>query len=551
VNSPISGPAREVGPYTLLDALGEGGMARVYLAQRQGSPELCVLKVLHAALQTHTEAARRFQREAHIASQLDHAHIAPILDAGFDQERFYLTMPLIEGEHVEQLVQQAARQGRRLPVPVALGIAMQVLDALSYAHELRDPEGKALGLVHRDLSPRNVMVDYDGRAHIIDFGVAKGQVDDFKTASGVLMGTPYYMSPEQAQALRVDHRSDLYTFATVLYEMLTGQRTATGKSRSAVLLAVVRGVPPAASILNEQVPLALDAVLARALEKEAEDRFSSAREFSQAILQVVGEDGIAKSDQIGLQVRSLCPEGLAEAQTRREQPPVYPSPLPEPGSQQEPTRTAAASTRAHTPATQVHLPPTQAVLRPTRVIPPTTTLAAAQRRSRLWSAGAVLTLLVLGAVLMVLAQSPTAPQPAPQAPPRAAPPRPSAAPQPAVQVAPAPAPAAQPAAQAPTPKVPTRPAPAAPKTEPKPVAPSVAAADAPVVHPLRQRWRALRKSRDKGAALELAKDLSAQAQSLEAAEASRLRAEVDRVFLTGNIDTMLDALNAALRIIGK
>lgn len=541
VSEPSHAPAQHVGPYTLIEPLGEGGMARVYLAQRDGASDLCVLKLLHADLQTHGEAARRFQREAHIASQLAHANIAPVLDAGFEGERFYLTMPLIEGETAEALLNTAQGRGLQLPLALCLGIADQALAALHYAHTFTDSEDRPLGLVHRDLSPRNVMVSYSGRVSIIDFGVAKGQVDDFRTASGVLMGTPFYMSPEQAQAFRVDHRSDQYTFAAVLYELLTGRRTSSGKGRSGVLLSVVREVPAPVSSLNPNLPSALDPVLARALEKEPERRYPSAEAFRRALREAAGPQAPYPETEIATFIQDLFPEAEAQVAARRARLlSVYPHPLEDPSTTQLPTRTATMRTQLDTPPTRILLPPTQVL--PARSSPPAPRLAGL---------AALLTLGGLAAVLILLSTAPKetlAPAPAPKPP--SAPPAPVRA---VPGVFSSPSVAARPAAvrdEASPPATVARPAPA-PAAAPAPTPPSPAPMGLSAQDKLRQRLVLVERTRDKAGALELARDLAKFADTLEPSRRNRVRAEVDRVYLTGDLDTMVSALQDALRAVNR
>src|SRR6185436_19664490 len=150
------------------------------------------------------------------------------------------------------------KRDRLLPLPLALLVAQESLEALAYAHDFAGEDGRALNIVHRDLTPRNIMASYAGKVKIIDFGIARGDVDELKTAPGVLMGTPYYMSPEQARTLPVDRRSDLYTFAAVLFEMLAGKRLVRAKGRAAILAEVATQAAPAITSLNPSVPKAFD-----------------------------------------------------------------------------------------------------------------------------------------------------------------------------------------------------------------------------------------------------------------------------------------------------
>ncbi|MBK6683664.1 MAG: serine/threonine protein kinase [Deltaproteobacteria bacterium] len=307
------GPSR-LGRYTLLEPLGEGGMAKVHLAKKDSSSQIVVLKQLHVQLESNSEAGRRFYREANIASQLNHPAICQVTDAGIEGGRFCLAMEFIAGETVEALVTAAQERGGVLPFEVSIPIMIEALEALAYAHEFRDAEGTPLNLVHRDLSPRNVMVSYSGQVKLIDFGIAKGDIDEYKTAAGTLIGTPYYMSPEQATALQVDQRSDLYSIAAVFWEMLVGERLVKAKGRAKILMSVARDEAPAPSSRNAKVPAAFDLVLRRALEKMPEDRFANARAFQQALRQAAAPYLSTPRDAIGQFVRALFPNGERKAQ---------------------------------------------------------------------------------------------------------------------------------------------------------------------------------------------------------------------------------------------
>jgi serine/threonine-protein kinase len=302
-----------IGRYSLIEPLGEGGMAKVWVALKDGAADVCVLKQLHVQLEQNSEAAKRFIREANIASQLIHPSIAKIVDAGIEGTRFCLAMEFIPGQTVEAMVKQAKDKGGILPLEISIPIILQSLEALAYAHELRDPDGRRLGIVHRDLSPRNIMLNYAGQVKLIDFGIAKGDVDEYKTAAGVLMGTPYYMSPEQARALPVDRRSDVYTLGAVFFEMLTGKRLVQAKGRAKILMSVARQLAPPVSTVNPNVPQALDPVLAKALSKKPDERYATAEEFAAALRLASGGAAFTAPDVLGAFLRELFPQGEAKA----------------------------------------------------------------------------------------------------------------------------------------------------------------------------------------------------------------------------------------------
>jgi serine/threonine-protein kinase len=309
--SEVRAPAR-IGRYVVHEPIGEGGMARVFLAQKDGATSVCVLKRLHVQLEQNSGAAKRFQREAHIASLLKHPNIADILDAGIEDGSFCIAMEFVAGETLERMLSASALRFGTLPIEVTVQIMSDALAALEYAHAMKDADDKSLELVHRDLSPRNIMVSYAGKVKVIDFGIARGNVDDFRTAPGVLMGTPYYMSPEQALTEPVDRRSDIYTLGAVLYEMLTGERLVKVKGRAQILLSVAKDPAPRASDANASVPKLLDEVLAKALEKNREQRYATAGEFRAALLEATRSIPLSQ-ERTGKLVRELFPEGEERA----------------------------------------------------------------------------------------------------------------------------------------------------------------------------------------------------------------------------------------------
>lgn len=311
--TPAAGTRKRLGRYTILESLAKGGMAQVFIAQKDNAPEICVLKQLLGELETHATAGKRFYREAHVASYLQHPRIARTIDAGFEDGAFCIAMEFIAGRDVESLMHLLMRQGRMLPYELSLAVALGVLEGLEYAHEALDPTGAPLDLVHRDLSPRNVMLSFDGDVKIIDFGLARGKVDDFKTAPGMILGTLRYVSPEQAVADPIDRRSDLYSIAVVLYEMLTGRPLVRDGTALDVLTDVVQRVPDAICTRNPHLPRSLDPVLARALAKDPSERYPSAREFRLALEAAAGGLARAPRSAIGEFVTSHFPEDRTRA----------------------------------------------------------------------------------------------------------------------------------------------------------------------------------------------------------------------------------------------
>ncbi len=308
---PTSKP--NLGRYEVLDKLAAGGMAEIFLAQKNGSNEVCVIKRLHDHLARDPIVGSRFVREAEVAALLHHKNIARLTDAGHEGGAFYLAMEYIPGRDLETLIFRLRRNRRLPPYSLTLAIGLEVLEGLEYAHNYRGPDGMHLEIVHRDLSPRNIMLTYSGAVKIIDFGLARTNLGAFRTAPGMVLGTLKYMSPEQAMAEPVDHRSDLYSWAAVLHEMLTGRATVAGKNAQEILYGVLTEVPEPVSRLNETLPKALDPVFEKALTKERDQRFQSAAEFREA-LRVAGESlGIAEKGSIGQFTTEMFPEEYQRA----------------------------------------------------------------------------------------------------------------------------------------------------------------------------------------------------------------------------------------------
>lgn len=297
----------QLGRYTLLQEVAEGGMARVFLARRAGSNKLCVLKQLHGELEEHSTATIRFQREAHIISQLDHPNIARVLDAGLEDGKFCIAMELIEGATLRQILDVMDERNQIIPPAITLRAGVEVLDGLAHAHSLCAPTGRSLEIVHRDLSPKNIMLAYDGSVKIIDFGVAQGRIDNFQTAPGMIVGTLAYMSPEQALSEATDPRSDIYTLSVVLWEMLSGKPVVRDGKAVEMLEQVIGETPPPLHVVDPGLDRGVSEVIARGLEKEPERRWQSAASYRDALREATRSLGGINKTQMGGFVRYLFP----------------------------------------------------------------------------------------------------------------------------------------------------------------------------------------------------------------------------------------------------
>jgi len=267
------------GRYRVLRRLGTGGMADVWLAEDTHLQRQVALKVLHRRFAQDREFTERFRREAESAAGLQHPNIVSVFDRGEFEGTYYIAMQYIEGPTLKQLID------RGLKPEEAVAEIRQVLEAARFAHRN--------GIVHRDLKPQNVIVDGEGKSVVTDFGIARAGVSEI-TQTGSVMGTPHYLSPEQAQGFEVTAVSDLYSIGVILYEALTGRVPFEADSAVAVAMKQVSQTPQRPSSINHLVSPALDAVVMRALEKEPGERFQSADAFIAALdaaLEDPGEGG--------------------------------------------------------------------------------------------------------------------------------------------------------------------------------------------------------------------------------------------------------------------
>ncbi|MBZ0235194.1 MAG: serine/threonine protein kinase, partial [Deltaproteobacteria bacterium] len=274
-------PTEQFGPYLLYECLGRGGMATVHRAKKQGIEGFerpVALKRMLPWLSADADFVKSFVREARLAAQLRHTNIAQVYDLGKVDGAYYIAMELVAGRDLREILRQAHHVCGPPPVSVAINLLFQVCDALDYAHTFKDEQGRPLGLVHRDISPANIIVGEDGIAKIVDFGVAKGTTNTLATQSGMLKGKFSYMAPEMLNG-QVDARSDLFAVGIVAWEMLTARPLFSGGDDMEVLQRIATWDPPPPSSVNGAVPRDLDAWLAMALNKDPRKRFQSAAQM--------------------------------------------------------------------------------------------------------------------------------------------------------------------------------------------------------------------------------------------------------------------------------
>ena len=267
---------KSIGPYKILSLLGVGGMGEVYRANDPRIGREVALKILPAQFSEDRDRMRRFEQEARAAGLLNHPNIVAIYDAGSENGSPYLVSELLQGQSLRDKM-----NGNPLAFRKAIGYSLQIARGLSAAHEK--------GIVHRDLKPENIFVTREGVVKILDFGLAKLTHPDLsggsksETETGVVLGTVVYMSPEQVRGANVDHRSDIFAFGAILYEMLSGKRPFQGESQIEVMHGIIKEDPPELSSMSVAIPQSLDRVVRRCLEKSPDQRFQSFSDLAFAL----------------------------------------------------------------------------------------------------------------------------------------------------------------------------------------------------------------------------------------------------------------------------
>ena len=281
-------PLGTLGPYTLLMKLATGGMATVYVGNKYGVAgfeRLIAVKTCHPHLRDDEEFVTMFLDEARLAARIHHPNVVATLDVG-NSDVLYLVMEYVEGDSLVSLVRRAAKLGTTIPIGVTVHVMIDALTGLHAAHELRGTDGYPLNLVHRDVSPQNILVGVDGVSRITDFGIAFAAARSTVTRAGKIKGKFSYMAPEQVRGLEATRRIDTYAAGIVLWEALTGRPLFRRKDDVSTINAVLSGPAPAPSSLVPAVPPALDAIVLRALQRKPDDRFQTAEDFVEALEQV-------------------------------------------------------------------------------------------------------------------------------------------------------------------------------------------------------------------------------------------------------------------------
>jgi serine/threonine protein kinase len=308
-------PGQVLGRYELLMPVARGGMASVWAARLKGTrgfQKLVAIKTMLPGLVDDPSFERMFLDEASLASQVRHPHVIEIMDLGEQDRILYLVMEWVSGEALSIIMKYAATRGG-IPLPIAVHIATQTCRGLHAAHELREPDGVLVGLVHRDVSPQNVLVTYDGVVKVVDFGVAKATARlDTQTEAGQLKGKIAYMSPEQLRGEKIDRRTDVFAMGILLYMMTTGKHPFRGDDQAQTIARISSDEPAILpSVLVPGYPAGLEACVMQALAKDSAKRYPSANDMLLGLTRALPSAMRESTDEeVSEFIRRLLPDRL-------------------------------------------------------------------------------------------------------------------------------------------------------------------------------------------------------------------------------------------------
>lgn len=315
--APIAGTARAFGKYRLLAELGRGGMADVHLAVAigpAGFSKLQVIKRLRPGMTDIEEMRSMMLDEARLAARLNHKNIVQTNEVGIVDEQYFLAMEYLDGQPYHRILKRAAQLGRTIPLPFAVKILCEILSGLHYAHEAKDYDGHPLGVVHRDVSPQNVFVTYDGQVKVVDFGIAKAARRLVETQTGIIRGKITYMAPEQAFASEVDRRADIFSVGVLLWEAVAGERLWGNLSDPEIVARLLHEIPSVATV-RPDAPADLVDLCARALARDPARRPATAAEMRSELEGYLAVHDIqVTAEALGSLVEDLFAEEHAELQ---------------------------------------------------------------------------------------------------------------------------------------------------------------------------------------------------------------------------------------------
>jgi serine/threonine-protein kinase len=391
--------------YELVAELASGGMATVFLGRILGAggfQRFVAIKRLHPHLASEQEFVEMFLDEARLAASIHHPNVVPILEVGTSDRGYYLVMEYIEGDTLARLLARAATSRQRIPIPIVLRIMLDTLAGLHAAHELKDDNDQHLSLVHRDVSPQNILVGINGTARITDFGVARAATRLSSTRSGQLKGKLAYMAPEQARGGQIDRRADLFAVGTVLWEVLADKRLFKGEGEADTLNRVLFEPIPRLHDIDPDLPGPLEAVTMKSLDRDPDKRFPTASIFADELEKAArASSSIASVREVADYVQKVLGQDISQ---QREAVRAW-------LAQSEPSRTelddrdiiVGVGGATTTSSSAVSIPPkTLSQTRASSGLLSEITRARRKRRDRILWAGAGAAVLVVGGILVGL-----------------------------------------------------------------------------------------------------------------------------------------------------
>ena len=294
-----------LGRYKITALVGQGGMATVYRATHPGLEQTVAIKVLHAHMATDPDMLGRFQQEARAVAALRHPNIVRVVDFDRIDDLYFMVMEYVDGLTLSEHLREVAAGGRRLPTAEVLQLFEPLCSAVDYAH--------GQGMIHRDIKPANILLTAQGEPVLTDYGIAKIVGVAQHTATGTVMGSAYYMSPEQAQGIAVDGRTDIYSLGVMLFESLTGHVPYEGDTLATVLVKHITAPVPAVSPLNADLPPLIDGLMRVALAKDPGERFQTGKALAAALQRGLGPQGAAAPAEAAMETRFERPPGGGSA----------------------------------------------------------------------------------------------------------------------------------------------------------------------------------------------------------------------------------------------
>ena len=310
------------GKYLLLERLNVGGMAEVFAAKAfgvEGFERILAIKKILPTMAEDEEFITMFIDEARISVQLNHANVVHIHELGKHDDAYYIAMEYVSGKDLRALLERFRRRKEIMPTAMAVFVASKICEGLDYAHRKKDARGQELYIIHRDVSPQNILISYEGETKIIDFGIAKAANRSQKTQAGILKGKFGYMSPEQVRGLPIDRRSDVFAVGVILYEMLTGEKLFVGESDFSTLEKVRNAEVPSPRQFNDAIPAGLEKVVLKSLAREAEERYQWASDLQEDLMRfLLAGDAIYSSKHLAGFMKDAFAEDLLRENEKME-----------------------------------------------------------------------------------------------------------------------------------------------------------------------------------------------------------------------------------------